>query len=240
MTTLVDTVKKLGRPPVPRGDGNSAAPIRARLAEVEAQLTILRQDYPQAALAFAQEAEGSAERLTDLEARIAGQEKQIAVLQAALVEAEAADERLIQQQRTALYRSQFISVKKALAQRQDVASKLMVHLENAAAAFHELVELSETAVVKGRMIAAEGRPFAQGSLLASKELYDAVAREIRRISTPWPVTVENSRVPTLPFDKDACSRFENIGTIAPLTDEIRSRDERLLEVLEGREPARLR
>jgi uncharacterized coiled-coil protein SlyX len=235
--SIVENIKRLGRPPVPRGDGNSAGPVRAKLAEAEAQLAILRQDYPQAALAAVSEAEGAAERLADLESRIAVQEKQITVLQAALVEAEAADQRLIQQQRAANHRSQYLAVKRLLAQRQEAADRLTIHVENACAEFRRLVELSDQAAHKAQIIRNSSSVWQPNELLGGATIQRAVALELRRQGAHWPVTPENARLPSFPTDAPTT---RNPGTIRPLAELVRSADENLLSVLEGREPAKLR
>jgi hypothetical protein len=99
MSVIENVRKKLGRPPIPRGDATTAARVQEKIEAATARLTELARQHPDIALAATLEEPGADQALADLQGRMAEQEKAIAVLQSALGAAERADQQLIQQQR---------------------------------------------------------------------------------------------------------------------------------------------
>jgi hypothetical protein len=231
--SIIEAVKKLGRPPIPTGPDLAPA-VQEKIAAAEAQLFVLHAELPSASLDATLEVEGAEDRLLDLEARIATAEKSLVTLRSALQEAEATDKRKWAKQRAAIHRSQFLAVKKTLAQRQEAAGRLAVHIENAVHEFNEIVRLSETAARKSQVIRETSAVYQPGELLSAHEVYLATALELRRQGSHWPVTPENARLRAFPTD----APHRNVGEIRPLVELVRSADERILSTLEGREPAK--
>jgi len=237
MSIVENVRKKLGRPPIPRGDATTAAKVQEKIDAAAARLGELASQHPDLALAATMEAPGADEALADLQAKMAEQDKLISTLQSALQAAERADAALIQQQRAHLHRAAVLAVKRHLEKRDAAAQTFSVAIENAVQAYREMVAAADHAMRSAQPLMQQSSPFITGARLIPRELYSAAAQEMRRLSSPWPITPENSQFPMFPYDPSAAgSTLENVGSFQPLADDLKRRTEGLLGELTGKEP----
>jgi hypothetical protein len=235
--SIVDTVKRLGRPPIPRGDATTAARVQEKLDAAIARLTELHRQQPDIALAATLEEPGADEELGTLQGRMAEQEKLIATLQSALAAAERADARLIAAQRAHLHRSAVLTLKRHLEKRDAAAQSFSVAMENAVNSYRQMVAAADAAMRSAQPLMQQSSPYITGSRLIPRELYAAAAQEMRRLSSPFPITPENSLLPKFPYDPSAAgSSMENVGSFQPLADDLKRRTEGLIDQLTGKEP----
>jgi hypothetical protein len=216
--------------PRPRGS-------KRKLDAATARLTELHRQQPDIALAATLEEPGADEELRALQVQMTEQETTIAVLQSALGAAERADQQLIQQQRAHLHRAAVLTLKRHLEKRDAAALSFSVAMENAVAAYREMVAAADAAMRSAQPLMQQSSPYITGARLIPRELYAAAAQEMRRLSSPFPITPENSLLPKFPYDPGAAgSTLENIGSFRPLADDLRGRTEGLIDQLTGKEP----
>jgi hypothetical protein len=136
-----------------------------------------------------------------------------------------------------MHRAAVLTLKRHLEKRDAAALSFSVAMENAVNSYRQMVAAADAAMRSAQPLMQQSSPYITGARLIPRELYTAAATEIRRLSSPFPITPENSLLPKFPYDPGAAgSTLESPGSFQPLADDLRTRTEGLLQELTGKEP----